>query len=323
MALRKKRNSYTGRTRLAIEHNGFYPYLLNYSSCLQIRGYAARTIQVHDSAIRRFIVWCDDRDLHDPKGITPQLLERYQKHLFHSCKANGEGLSKGTQRSLLTALKTFFKWLTRSKHIPYNPAAELILPRTVQRIPRYILNADDIQAVMRQPDLRTPQGQRDRAILETLYSTGVRRTELIQLQEDDINIIQGTILIREGKGKKDRLLPVGNTALRWIETYRDDIRPQLVQNLHDKTLFLADYGEPFGISHLGNRVKRYLNQAGIETPGSCHLFRHAMATHMLNNGADIRFIQAMLGHSRLSTTEIYTRVSIEKLKSIHTATHPR
>ena len=129
-------------------------------------------------------------------------------------------------------------------------------------------------------------------------------------------------MIREGKGRKDRLIPIGQRALQWVETYRLDVRPALVAGKDDGILFLTHDGRRFRRGTLTARVKRYLDKAGITAQGSCHLFRHAMATHMLDNGADIRFIQAMLGHADLSTTQIYTHVSIDKLREIHAATHP-
>ena len=171
------------------------------------------------------------------------------------------------------------------------------------------------------PDVNTVEGGRDRALLETLYSTGIRRSELCHLRISDIDA-RGVVWVRAGKGQRDRVVPIGPRALAWVEKYRWELRPQLVGADDDGTLFLTGYGEGYRQTHLGNVVKRYLKQAGIEAVGSCHLFRHAMATHMLENGADIRFIQAMLGHRDLNTTEIYTRVSIEKLREIHAATHP-
>ena len=144
----------------------------------------------------------------------------------------------------------------------------------------------------------------------------------INLKEHDIDHARKTVFVKEGKNNQDRYLPLGQRALHWIQKYQREVRDHLLINHQEQHLFLTDYGEAFKGSYLGHLVKRYIQQAGITVPGSCHLFRHAMATHMLENGADIRFIQVMLGHADLSTTEIYTRVSIEKLREIHTARHP-
>jgi integrase/recombinase XerD len=180
----------------------------------------------------------------------------------------------------------------------------------------------EVECIINTPDTRTVYGIRDRAIIETLYSTGIRKTECVELGLYDVDSQRQTVMVRQGKGGKDRLLPIGKRALYWIEKYRVEVRPELAIDMDNTHLFLTDYGEPFIKGRLGALVKRYLHHAEIEKPGGCHLFRHAMATHMLDNGADLRFIQMMLGHSQLSTTEIYTHVSIEKLREIHAATHP-
>jgi integrase/recombinase XerD len=164
-------------------------------------------------------------------------------------------------------------------------------------------------------------GLRDRAILETLYSTGMRRLELTHLKLYDVDLARGTVMIRQGKGRKDRLIPIGSRACAWIQKYLDEVRPQLVIRSDERALFVTDYGEPFERNRLSDLVKKYMRHAGI-AHGSCHALRHACATHMLENGADIRFIQALLGHAELSTTQIYTQVAIGKLKEIHAATHP-
>lgn len=152
--------------------------------------------------------------------------------------------------------------------------------------------------------------------------SGIRRLELIHLKLYDIDTERGTIMIRQGKGKKDRMLPIGVRALAWIVKYRDDVRPELACGADDATLFLTTLGEAFAPNRMTQMVREYIDAADTGKRGSCHLFRHTMATLMLENGADIRFIQAMLGHAELSTTQIYTQVSVRKLKAIHTATHP-
>ncbi|MGH8701040.1 MAG: tyrosine-type recombinase/integrase, partial [Burkholderiales bacterium] len=226
------------------------------------------------------------------------------------------------QRSRLVPLKTFFRWLTRGRYLLYNPASELVLPRPPKRLPRHILTLPEIEAILAGCDLETLPGIRDRAVIETLYSTGVRRMELGRLKVYDVDLEGGALLVREGKGRKDRMIPIGERACAWIRKYLADVRPSLVVEPDEGILFLTDYGEPLKGERLGYLVRSAIERAGYSFPGSCHLFRHAMATHMLENGADIRYIQAMLGHAKLTTTELYTQVSILKLKEIHAATHP-
>jgi len=305
-----------------IDHNEITAYLNRFLEWSEISGLSPQTINSRNRSLRRFIGWCDDRSLAHPTVITKPILERYQKHLFEYRQRNGQPLSYRTQTSLLSPIKAFFKWLSRENHIPFNPASELDLPKVRRGIPRNILSVEEVNRVLALPDIHCPYGLRDKAILELLYSSGIRRMELANLDVYDVDKGRETLLVRQGKGKKDRMLPLGERALYWIEKYRLESRPLMLNDPHEHHLFLADYGEPFINNRLSALVKRYLYHAKIEKTGSCHLFRHAMATHMLDNGADIRFIQAMLGHSDLSTTEIYTQVSVEKLREIHAATHP-
>lgn len=305
-----------------IAHNGLYPYMLTFLEWGGVKGLSKNTLRQRETGLQRWILWCDDRGLDDPRAITKPILERYQKYLYHFRRESGEPLSVRYQCTLLQPLKTFFKWLAQSNHILYNPASELEMPKVPMRLPKAILSIEEVERVMGLPKTDTPYGVRDRAILETLYSTGIRRTECASLQLHDVDSQQKTVMVRYGKGAKDRLLPIGQRALYWLDRYRYEYRDEFVVNPDDTSLFLTDYGEPFIKGRLGALVKRYLHHAEIDKPGGCHLFRHAMATHMLDNGADLRFIQMMLGHSQLSTTEIYTHVSIEKLREIHAATHP-
>ena len=146
--------------------------------------------------------------------------------------------------------------------------------------------------------------------------------ELVHLKVFDVDLVSGLVMVRGGKGGRDRVVPLGERASKWVAAYVEKVRPLLLPGHGERTLFVTDYGEPFGKNRLGDLVKRYLGKARFAGPGACHLFRHACATHMLENGADIRFIQMLLGHADLSTTQIYTRVSIAKLKQVHSATHP-
>jgi integrase/recombinase XerD len=285
-------------------------------------GRSDQTIDTGARALKRFIAWCDERGIDHPKDVTLAVLERYQRHLFHYRKPNGEPLTFGSQQTMLVPLKSFFQWAARDRHILYNPASELVLPSLPRRLPKHILTVVDIEAIINQPDVATAPGLRDRAILETFYSTGIRRSELIHLALYDVDTRGGSLTVRGGKGGRDRVVPLGVRACAWVEKYRDDVRPQLVAGRDDGVFFLTDFGEAFEKNRLGDLVKGYVERAGFDVVGSCHLFRHAMATHMLENGADIRFIQAILGHSNLETTAIYTQVSIAKLKEIHAATHP-
>ncbi len=310
------------KPKVAVEHTGFYPYLQRFIEQRQINNYSKETLRRQDSTLRKFIAWCDERGLSDPREVTLPILTRYKKHLYYQRKANGDPLSFNAQASMLSTLKIFFSWLTKHSYLLYNPAADLELPRRPKQLPRSLLSVEDIQTLLNAPDVTTVEGLRDRAVMEVLYSCGLRRQETGGLKLHDVNLKQGVLMVRSGKGNKDRMLPIGESAWRWLAKYLLDGRAELITGQDDGTLFISDYGEPMNGEAIGRLVKRTMKKTGLQVAGSAHLFRHAMATHMLENGADIRFIQAMLGHEDLRSTQVYTQVSVEKLREIHKATHP-
>ena len=172
------------------------------------------------------------------------------------------------------------------------------------------------------PDLDGPLGLRDRAMLELLYATGIRRSELAHLKVFDLDVERATLAVRKGKGSKDRMIPTGDRAATWVARYLEDSRPRLATTPDQGILFLTMDGEQFTVDRLTQLARGYIHRSGIQKPGACHLFRHTMATLMLEGGADIRYIQQMLGHTDISATQIYTQVSLRALQAIHTATHP-
>lgn len=291
-------------------------------NALKVRDYSEHTIRNQHMHVRFFLAWCAERGLTEPAEITRPILERYQRHLFHQRKRNGEPLTFRSQHARLVALRSWFRWMTRQNHILHNPASELELPRLPHRLPQHVLTMQEAEQVLQQPDIHDPIGLRDRAILEVLYSTGMRRMEVIHLKLYDLDLERGTILIRQGKGKKDRYVPIGERAIAWVQKYIREARGDLTVEPDTGTLFVSHAGEEIGRDQLTMTVRSYVLKAKIGKTGACHLFRHTMATLMLEGGADIRFIQQMLGHARLDTTEIYTHVSIRMLKQVHNATHP-
>ncbi len=302
--------------------DGLFVMMHRYLEHLKIKGATEQSLWNVERYARDFIGWCDTRGLERPQEITRAVLEAYQRSVYYYRKKNGAPLSINSQRGKLTPLKGWFKWLTKHNFLLANPASELELPRLVRRLPKYVLTESEAECVMGQADLTDPLGVRDRAVLETLYSTGMRRMELVSLETGDLDRERGTVLIRQGKGRKDRLIPIGARALAWIDQYVSRVRPHLVVGQDDHTLYLTRTGERFNENWLSTTVAQYVEAASLGKRGGCHLFRHTMATLMLENGCDIRFIQAMLGHAELSTTQIYTQVAIKVLKQMHAATHP-
>lgn len=300
----------------------FASHLRRFYASSRAKGYTEWTLRNWTASLRLFTQWCLDRSLTQPKQITYPILSRYQRYLVYYRQSTGEPLSTHTLNGRLSAIKSFFKWLTKERYILYNPASELELAKRQRRLPREIFTQEELEQVFSQPLTDEPYGLRDRAILEVLYSTGMRRMELINLTMTSIDYQKGIVFIEQGKGQQDRVIPIGDRALRWCQCYLEQVRPDVVMGWDNDTLFLNQYGEKLSPDGLSRRIKGYIEGADIRKNGSCHLFRHSMATHMLENGADIRYIQEMLGHRKLETTQIYTHVSIGRLKDIHTATHP-
>jgi len=212
--------------------------------------------------------------------------------------------------------------MVRQRLLEQDPAREMQLPRAEQRLPRHALSQSEVEAVLAQADPRTPFGLRNRAILETLYSTGLRREEALALQLGDLDRERLTVLVRRGKGNKDRFVPIGARAMAWLAKYLAEARPALLGDVATPYLFVTATGRRLTANQLSATVRDYLEKAGVAKPGACHLFRHTMATLMLEGGADVRYIQAMLGHVSLATTQVYTHVTITKLREVHERTHP-
>jgi integrase/recombinase XerD len=294
----------------------------DYLQSLAIQNYSEQTIGNREFLLRQFIQWCQERGIADPVEVTRPVLERYQRYLFLYRKKNGEPMSFRSQHSRLVPLRMWFRWMTRRNHLLHNPASELELPRLGQPLPRNILSAPEVERILQLCDVADSIGLRDRAVIEVLYSTGIRRGEIVALKLYDLSLDRGVLLVRQGKGKKDRYVPIGERAIAWLEKYIREARPQLAIEPDDMTVFLTVQGEPFSRDHMTSNVKARIDAAKLGKTGACHLFRHTMATLMHENGADIRFIQEILGHVKLETTQIYTHVSIRTLQQVHASTHP-
>src|ERR1700752_1915440 len=288
---------------------------------MRVQNYSEQTVAGREKHLRRFSIWCEERSITRPTDVTKPILERYARWLYHHRKEDGRPLSFGSQYGQLMGVRMFFRWLARQNHILSNPASKLELPRREKRLPKHVLTISEAEAVINQSNPNEPLGLRDRVILETFYSTGMRRMELVNLKLFDIDFDRGTVLIH-GKDKKDRMIPIGDRALAWMDKYLNDVHPSIIVEPDEGWLFLTNEGTQLIADHLSSLVKRYVEAANLGKTGACHLFRHTMATLMLEGGADVRYIQQMLGHSRLETTEVYTHVSIRTPKAIHSATHP-
>lgn len=291
-----------------------------YEQHLAARNYAPSTIRGRHKTINLFLIWAADRELMRASQITRPILETYQRWLWRYVQPSGKKLSWHTQQVKLSTLKDWFRWMTRQNVIMHNPASELELPRAEYRLPVIGMTRSQVAALLAVPDVLGPLGVRDRAMLEVFYSTGLRRTELCRLELPDFNAERHTLFVRQGKGHKDRVVPLGEQAVAWLKKYIEDVRPRLSLDTRTQAIFLTGYGGPFNPDVVSRMVSAWMRQAG--TKGSCHLLRHTCATHMLEGGADIRYIQQLLGHNSLETTSIYTQVTILQLQEVHSRCHP-
>ncbi len=232
------------------------------------------------------------------------------------------GYSARSNARLLSALRAFYADALQRRVIDVDPSGELDSPQLAKPLPK-ALSESQIEALLRAPDINTAEGLRDRAMIELIYATGLRVSELVGLPTVAVNLRQGVLRVT-GKGGKDRLVPMGEEAQHWLERYLAQIRPGLVRGRAVSVLFVSKSGEALSRQHFWSTIKQMAALAGID-PGkvSPHGLRHSFATHLLNHGADLRALQMLLGHSSLSTTQIYTLVAREGLKRLHAAHHPR
>ena len=301
---------------------GFWLLLQAHQQWLRVHNFAPATIHKRGVYVRAFALWSLQRDLSRPAMISKAMLESYQRWLYRYRKADGQPLAWSGQHLHLKELRAFFAWLVKMNHLAFSPAEGIDLPKQPKTLPKAILSEDEVERVLAQPDTTTPLGLRDRAIFETLYSTGIRRRELCGLRLDDVQVERRCLFVNQGKGRKDRYVPIGMRALLWIARYVEGTRSGLLLDEKERTLFVTKAGEPLHPDTLTEYGRRYIQAAGINKPGSCHIYRHTMATLMHDAGADLTLIQVILGHEKTETTQIYARTSLKRLLDVHDQTHP-
>lgn len=293
-----------------------------YLEWMEVHNYAATTVENRRRYLGYFLSFVKAESVDDPAQVTYELIESYQEVLHGHRKVDGSPLSIATQVQRLIPITQLFSWLRRQHRITQNPAADLLMPRPDRQLPEATLSHGEMARLMSTPDVTCPLGLRDRALLEVFYSSALRRSELLGLRLRDVDFDRGTLFVHRGKGGKDRHVPIGERALFWVRLYLGLVRPLFEPAESSETLFLSSVGTPICADWLCRRVRGYMRQAGITKHGSCHLLRHSVATLMLEGGADIRYVAEMLGHARLETTQRYTRVSIDRLRTVHAQCHP-
>ncbi|MFC1781031.1 tyrosine recombinase XerC [Planctomycetota bacterium] len=236
---------------------------------------------------------------------------------------NEKQYSKSTIARKLATLRSFYKFLVKRNHVSSNPVSAVRTPKQEKKLPRF-LEYEEVKRLLETPPVNTWLGARDRAIMETLYSTGIRVSELVGLNMDDIDFLGEVIHVR-GKGKKERITPIGTSALQTIQHYMEyrNRRAQNNSNFDSKVLFVNKHGRRLSTRSVRRKMDKYLKMAGLDPAISPHTLRHSFATHMLNNGADLRSVQELLGHQSLSTTQVYTHLTTTRLKEVYEDAHPR
>ena len=236
---------------------------------------------------------------------------------------NEKQYSKATIARKLATLRSFYKFLVKRNRLSSNPVIAVRTPKQEKKLPRF-LEYEEVKRLLETPPMDTWLGSRDKAILETLYSTGIRVSELVALNMDDIDFLGEVVHVR-GKGKKERIAPIGSSALQVIQHYMEfrNKRAQNNTNFDSKVLFVNKHGRRLSTRSVRRKMDKYLKMAGLDPSISPHTLRHSFATHMLNNGADLRSVQELLGHQSLSTTQVYTHLSTTKLKEVYENAHPR
>lgn len=280
------------------------------------RGLSENTLNAYRADLSGFAKW-----LHSNHKNTDLLkAERSQILGYLSHRVNLGTKSRSAAR-LLSSIKRFYQYCVREQLLKEDPSDRIDAPKLGRSLPKF-LSEEEVEALLDAPDLKDPLGVRDRTMLELLYATGLRVSELVKLKTGQINLRQGVVRI-QGKGNKERLVPLGQESISWLEKYLKDARSKIAPELSNDYVFTTRRQSAMTRQAFWYLIKRYARKVGIKKHLTPHTLRHCFATHLLNHGADLRVVQMLLGHSDLSTTQIYTHVAQERLKNLHAQHHPR
>jgi integrase/recombinase XerD len=290
------------------------------------RGQAAHTQRTYAALLGRFVNWADKERIGDWQSVELRHLMSFLQHerqrtLAHQPKDSPQRLSSESVYTQIAALRAFYRFAEAEKLLPSNPAENLSLPRRWKRLPK-ALTAAEIKQLLTPEQPETPSSLCDQAVLELAYASGLRLAELRGLRLEQLHLESGFITVI-GKGNKERVTPVGRMAVAALQRYLDSGRPKLVRPHSPANVFLSQRGRPFAAVTLWLRIRNRARHAGITRNVTPHMLRHSFATHLLENGADLRVIQELLGHASISTTEVYTHVEGKRLREVHRRFHPR
>jgi integrase/recombinase XerD len=278
-------------------------------------GLAKATLDSYRSDLGRFALWLADQNAEPLLDVRETTLTAFIAKISREIRAS-------SQSRYLSTLRRFYRWQVTRGRLVVDPTKKLLSPSLPSRLPK-VMSEKQVDALLNAPDLGTPLGLRDRAMLETLYATGLRVSELVNLKQHEIGFNEGVLRVM-GKGSKERLVPLGEVALDWLGEYLKNARPEIIKGQLSDAMFVTARGGAMTRQAFWQLIKRYAVISGIDPARlSPHVLRHAFATHLLNHGADLRVVQLLLGHADISTTQIYTHVARERLKTLHAIHHPR
>lgn len=304
---------------------------------LTLKNMSPLSVRQNDLAIRVFLGWLNGKKIKEISHVDREIFENYKAWLSIYTSRKGEPLAVGTIRDRLFVVQRWFAWLKKKGVLAYDPIADVKAPRRKKQLPRGVMRPDEIRKIMEQPDLKSIIGYRDRTIMEVLYSTGARSAELVNIKVADVDLQKKMVRIRNGKGGKDRFVPLSTPCCRFLDRYLKEIRPELLEgirpcgnnwlkkaNTGKDLLFLSIYGGSMGKCWLAVLMKDYIRKAGIKKAVSpVHSFRHSVATHLLESGMDVRYVQVLLGHNNINSTQVYTHVERHTLQALLKKYHPR
>ncbi len=279
-------------------------------------GLSRNTLESYRRDLSKFAEWLQAQRGASILETTHADIQGFLAHLYTQQKAKATSTSRA-----ISSLKRLFRYQLRQNKIVTDPTLQIATPKLPRSLPKS-LTEEDVELLLNAPDVNTPLGMRDRTMFEVLYATGLRVSELVGLSVAQVSLDMGVVRVI-GKGSKERLVPLGEEALDWLLRYLQEMRPALLSGRLSDAMFVTQRGEAMTRQMFWYLIKKHAKHGGIPKPISPHTLRHAFATHLLNHGADLRVVQMLLGHSDISTTQIYTHVARERLKALHSKHHPR
>ena len=291
--------------------------ILEYKRQMKVKGYAKNSITLYSWGLECFKDFLIARNINDLRKVTRKIMEDYQAEIMT------QPIAMETKALKLRAVKRLFESLEQNHQLLINPSTHIVETNRQHRKLGVVLSIEEMKRLLNEPNLSLPVQIRDKAIMEVLYSTAIRSNELLSLQVYDVDLKDQVLYTRKGKGKKQRVVPLGKHAVQYLKEYLEKIRPRYAKkNPKERALFLTNRGPALTWNAIRANVNDYRKKAGIRKTVGIHTFRRSCATHMLQQGADIRYIQKLLGHKYLKTTQVYTRVMPVDVKKTHEATHP-